>query len=186
MNYLNNRKNINNRNGHINKKRNVNKNGVNKNKQPQNLKKPKRGVKVQPTHQKLNKYKLKKNVDKRVKVIFNNVTGYKFPVFIYFILIYISICSFAMLTFFSKVEQINKEIIEMQDEKQILMEEKRYLEITLESNYNMSNIKKFTEKNLNMKKPEEHQIIYIDIPKESSVNYNSSIEEKSFFNIFNN
>ncbi len=152
-----------------------------------NIKRAKRGTKAKPTHQKVNREKLRRNIDTRVKIISSNITGFKVPLFIYFVLMYVSIAIFIMLTFFSKVEKLNKEILEMQDQKQLLTEEKRHLEILLESSYNVSNIKDITERRLNMRKPEEHQIIYIDTPKESSVTYKSNDEEESsFFNIFNN
>ncbi len=173
----------------INKKqhhRNAKKNNFKKNNNVSSIKRAKRGTKAKATRQKINKEKLKKNIDKRVKIVSNNITGFKIPTFIYFVAAYIFFGVFLMLTLFSKVEKLNKDILTMQNDKQVLMEEKRHLEIMLDSSYNISKIKEITERNLNMKKPEEHQIIYIDIPNESSVNYSSNYEQKNvFFNIFN-
>ncbi len=159
-----------------NRKTSSNKKRINKNHKHKvkGIKRTNQNIKSRKIHQRVNKEKFRKDIDKRVKIISNNITGFKVPIFVYFIIGYIFFVMFITLTLFSKIETINNDILKMHDEKQVLMEEKRYLEITLNAGYNINNIKEVAEKELNMKTPEEHQIIYIEIPKESSVNYSSN------------
>lgn len=137
---------------------------------------------------KVSKIKIRKSIDSKVNIISNNVSGFKTSRFVYFIVLYISVVVFFMLTFFSEVEKLNSENLRLQDEKQILLEEKRNLEINLNNSYNLANIKKIAENRLNMRKPEEHQIIYIDVPKEQSVSYQTRETdlEESFLDFIKN
>ncbi len=152
---------------------------------PKKVSKLKKGKTIKKTKQRINKKELKKNLDKRVTVISNTASGFKMSIFLYALLIYIFAFTFVMLTFYSKIERLNSEILIAQNKKNELMEEKRYLEIKLNNSYNIVNIKEVAENKLHMKEPEEHQIIYIEIPKETSVVYKNTEPEKSKFDFFN-
>ncbi len=108
-----------------------------------------------------------------------------FAIGIFFSFVIVFICLFAVNT--KKESEINGHLEELKK-----LEESNYmLKTEAAKNINLEEIEKIAKTRLNMQKPAPHQIVYINIPKQSyTIQYENSVDKKdddfSLKNIFNN
>ncbi len=128
-------------------------------------------VKKQKTH-----YEFVKVKTANFKVYFSIGT-----LFVFFL---IFVCMFAVNN--KKENEITSNIAELKR----LEESNSVLQTEVNKNINLEEIEKIAKTKLNMQKPAPHQIVYINIPKQSyTVQYNlpeEDEEENVFFKIWNN
>lgn len=96
----------------------------------------------------------------------------------------IFICMFAINN--RKEAEINSNLMELKK----LEESNAYLQTEMTKNIKLEEVEKIAKTKLNMQKPAPHQIVYINIPKQSyTVQYNlpqETDEESGFLKIWNN
>jgi len=128
-------------------------------------------VKKQPTH-----YEFVKEKTTNFKVYFSIGT-----LFVFFL---VFVCMFAVNN--KKENEINSNIAELKK----LEQSNSVLQTEVNKNVNLEEIEKIAKTKLNMQKPAPHQIVYINIPKQSyTVQYNlpeDDEEENELVKIWNN
>ena len=123
-------------------------------------------------------YKLKKTKKHRTHYEFVKAKTGNFKVYstiiVFFTFVILFVCMFALNS--HKETEINSNLAELKR----LEEENNNLKVELNKNINLEEIEKVAKTKLNMQKPATHQLVYINIPKQSyTIQYdNVSTEEK--------